>query len=116
MSKLINAGKLDRRVTVLRQGAAVDDGFTRVPGAWASIGSRWASVKPRMGREPVQVGSRAGEAVQSVWMRFDELTRTITAADAIEIEGQRFEIVAPPIEVGRREGIEVLIVAGGPEE
>lgn len=112
----IKAERLDRQVTLLRRGAPVDDGLTRVPGAWASIGTRWASVKPRMGREPVLAGSRAGEAVQSVWMRFDELTRTIVETDAVEIEGRRFEIVAPPIEVGRMQGIEVLIVAGGPEE
>lgn len=112
----IRPGRLDRTVEILRRGPAVDDGRTRVPGGWQAIGTRSASVKPRMGREPVQIGSRAGEAQQSVWLRFDELTRTISSADAVEIDGARFEIIAPPIEIGRREGIELLIVAGGADE
>lgn len=113
---LIRAGRLDRTVELLRRGPSVHDGFTRVPGDWEPLATRSGSVKPRMGREPVQAGTRAGEATQSVWLRFDELTRTLTERDAVEIEGQRFEIVAPPIEIGRRVGIELLIVAGGPAE
>ncbi len=115
MSNPLKTGKLDRRVTVLRRGADVDDGLTRVPGAWATLTTRWGSVQRRSGREPVAAGTRAGEASQSVWLRFDSVTRTITARDAVEIDGQRFEIVAPPIEVGRREGIELLIMAAVPE-
>lgn len=113
---LIQARRLDRRVTLLVQGAAVDDGFTLVPGAWETLAERSASIKPRMGREPVGSGSRAGEAVQSVWLRWDEVTSTLTEQHAVLIGGTHYEIIAPPIEVGRREGIELLVVAGGPAE
>jgi head-tail adaptor len=116
MTALIRTGRLDRRVLLLRRGPSVDDGQTRVPGPWLALGWRSASVRARIGREPVVAGSRAGEATQSVWLRFDELTRTLSETDAVEIEGQHFEIVAPPIEVGRREGMELLVVAAGLEE
>ena len=59
---MIRAERLDRRVSLLRRGAGSDDGLTVVPGAWAVLATRWASIKPRMGREPVQAGTRAGEA------------------------------------------------------
>lgn len=107
---------LNRSVVLLRRGAGVDDGLTIVPGDWAELATRFASVKPKIGREPVLAGERAGEAVQSVWMRRDEVTETLTERDAVEIDGQRHEIVAPPIEVGFREGIELLVVRGGPGE
>lgn len=113
---LIKASRLDRTVTLLRRGAPVDNGRTVVPGAWEILGDRSASVKPRIGREALEHGTRAGEAVQSCWLRHDELTRTLTRRDAVELDGQRYEITAPPIEIGRREGIELLIVAAEPEE
>lgn len=111
MTNPVRTGKLDRRVEIHRHGAAVDDGLTKVPGALALLATRWGWVMLRRGREPVDAGTRAGEATQSVWLRFDSVTRTITEQDVVKIDGQQFEIVAPPIEVGRREGIELLIVA-----
>lgn len=112
MSGLIRGGQLDRRVTILRQGPPTHDGLQNLPGAFAPIGIRSASVRPAMGREAVEHNQKDGRAPVSIWMRFDSLTRTLTETDAIELAGRTYEIVAPPIEVGRGEGIEVLAVAG----
>lgn len=110
----LKAGSLNRRVSILRRGAPVDDGYTTAPAPYEWIGARFASVKPRMGREAVEAGGREARTIMSFWMRRDALARTITADDALELDGVRYEIVAPPIEVGAmREGIEVLAVAGG---
>lgn len=113
---LIRAGKLDRRVTILRRGPIVDDGYQSRPGSLQPIATRSASVKPKMGREPIEAAGREGLTVMSFWMRFDSLTRTIGPSDALELDDLRYEILAPPIQVGRREGIEVLAVAGGHPE
>ena len=51
----------------------------------------------------------AGRAELSVWLRFDPVTRTITERDAIDYSGTRYEIVAPPVEIGRGEGIELFL-------
>lgn len=112
MSGLIRGGQLDRRVTILRQSPPTHDGLQNLPGAFAPIGTRLASVKPAMGRETVEHNQKDGRAPVSIWMRFDALTRTITETDAISLGGRTYEIIAPPIEVGRGEGIEVLAVAG----
>ncbi len=110
---MIHAGKLDRSVTILRRGPEVDDGKQTRPGDWQSFGTRFASVKPRMGREGIEAAGREGRTPMSFWFRFDALTRTLTTDDALELEGERYEIIAPPIELGRRTGIEVLGIAGG---
>lgn len=111
MSGLVRAGQLDRRVTILRQGPPVHDGLQNLPGAFGPIGTRAGSVKPLPGRETVEHMAKVARAPLSVWLRFDSLTRTITARDAVKIDGRRYQIIAPPVEVGRREGIELNVVA-----
>lgn len=115
MSGLIRGGQLDRRVTILRAGPSTHDGFQNLPGALAPIGTRWASVKPAMGRETVEHFQKEGRAPLSIWMRYDSLTSTIVVTDAIQLDGSRYEITAPPIEVGRREGIEMIVVGEAPQ-
>lgn len=109
----MKAGSLDRRVKILRRLPARDDGFATVPGEFALLAERWASVKPRPGSETTEAGGRTGHAVLSFWLRFDRVTRSIGERDALELDGRRFELIAPPLEIGRREGIELLGVAGG---
>lgn len=111
MSGLIRGGSLDRRVTILRQAKSTHDGLQNLPGAFAPIGTRSASVKPVTGRETVENLAKDGRSPVTIWLRFDTLTRSITERDAIEHDGKRYQIVAPPMEVGRREGIELIAVA-----
>lgn len=108
----IASGSLNRRARILRRSTAADDGYGRQPGAWVELASRLCSVKPKMGRETVEGMGRQGVTTMSFWFRFDGTTRTITAQDALELDGVHYEIVAPPIEVGLRAGVEVLAVAG----
>lgn len=108
----IAAGSLNRSARILRRGAAADDGYGSQPGVWVELARRLCSVKPKMGREAVEGMGRQGVTIMSFWFRFDDTTRTITAEDALELDGVHYEIVAPPIEVGLRAGIEVLAVAG----
>lgn len=105
---LIKPGRLDRRVTIQRRGASVHDGYSNKPGAWADVATRWTSIKPARGGEPVEAEGLSGLAVMSFWMRWDSVTSAITERDALVHDGARFEIVAPPMEVGRREGVEIF--------
>jgi head-tail adaptor len=115
VSGLIRGGQLDRRVTILRQGPPTHDGLQNVPGEFAPIGARWASVKPAMGRETVEHFQKDARQPMSIWLRWDALTTSILPTDAIEFDGDRYAIVAPSLEVGRREGIELLVVADIPQ-
>lgn len=113
---MLRSGSLDRRVKILRRAPASDDGYGAQPGEWLAAFRRWASVKPRgsqarEGGEPIVAEGKAGRRVLSVWLRWDSETREITEQHALELDDVRYEIVAPPLELGRREGIELLVVA-----
>ena len=108
----MKAGALDRTVTILRQQPSQHDGYQNKPGAFVAIGSRRASLKPARGREAFsELGTEAYSAM-SLWLRYDRLTRSITAKDAVDVDGRRYQLIAPPMEIGRREGIELVVVAG----
>lgn len=110
---LISAARLDRRVSILRRGDPVDDGRAERPGDWVLIGHRFASMKQRIGREENAAAGSDGVTPTSFWFRFDEMTRGIKTTDAIEYRGERYTILAPAVELGRMEGVEVVARAGG---
>lgn len=103
----MQAGKLDRRVTIWRLGPAIDDGYTTTPG-WEVLGVRWCAVIPQTGREVIEAAGKDGQRTVRFLFRHDSVTSTITEADQLEHDGTRYDITGPAIEIGRREGWEVL--------
>jgi head-tail adaptor len=107
---MIQAGRLDRRVTLLRPGATVDDGYSAAPGPPEVAGRRWASVRAARGGEGFESAQREGRRLLSFWLRWDRLTATIDASWEIEHDGRRHQVTGVS-EIGRREGVELLAVA-----
>lgn len=107
----MRAGKLDRRITIKRPGAAVDDGFGTQPGPLADYAVRWASWQPARGREIFENLGREAKSGGTFWIRYDSLTAAIAETDQVQFEGRLWDIVAIQ-EVGRREGVELVVVAG----
>jgi SPP1 family predicted phage head-tail adaptor len=103
----MKAGALDRRVTILRLGAASDDGYTTTQ-EWIEVGQRWAAFKPQSGREAIEAAGKDGMEAATFHLRHDSLTRSITELDVLEYETRRYAIIAPPVELGRREGLEII--------
>ena len=108
---MLKAGNLDRRVQLLRR-VITHDGLQRVE-SWTLLGTRWASRKPLPGGERGEADGRRSFGRYSLWLRWDGLSRTLTAADAVAIDGRRFELLQPPLEISRREGVELLIEDSG---
>ena len=108
---MLKSGNLDRRVQLLRR-VTTHDGLQRVE-SWVLLGTRWASRKPLPGGERGEADTRRSFARYSLWLRRDSLTRTLTSADSVGIDGERFELIQPPLEVQRREGIELLVEGTG---
>ncbi|MFI8667150.1 head-tail adaptor protein [Qipengyuania sp. NPDC077410] len=111
MSGKLRAGALDRQITLLKPGELIDDGYTTKPGVPVIAGKRRASVKVEKGGEQFQSEQLRGKRVMSVWLRSDILTRSIAENWQVQYEGRTFDLVAPPMEVGRREGVELMIEA-----
>lgn len=113
---ILRSGNLDRLVDLLEYMPGEDDGYGEGPGEWSAFETRWCSVKPKMGREAVNAAGRDGLRVMSFWFRWDSVTASLTEAHGLLFDGQRYELTAPPIEIGRRDGIEVLAVAAALEQ
>ena len=107
----MKSGSLDRRITLLRR-ELTHDGLQRVE-TWTTLGNRWASRKPMPGGERSEGEGRRSFGRYSLWLRWDSLSSTLTAADAVAIDGQRYELLQPPLEIGRREGVELLVEGTG---
>lgn len=109
---LLQAGKLDRKVTINRPTWTRDEGNERVPGE-PDTTTRWASVRPAPGTERFQDAETAAAAPMRFVFRWeDDLVRV---TDSITHDGRDYA-VASVTEIGRREGIEVLATARGETE
>lgn len=106
----MKAGALDRAVVIQRQGAAVDDGFTMQPGAWATLATRKAQRITSLGREVFEQQGVDAEVPMTFVLRDDSVTRTITPKDRVSFSGRFYDIKAVS-EIGRRRGIEIVGVA-----
>lgn len=107
----MKAGSLDRRITILRTGAPVDDGYTTQPGAETAFITRSASWKPANGREVFENQGREAKAGGTFWLRWDNETRTIAATDRVLSDDRHWDILSVT-EVGRHEGVELIVAAG----
>jgi hypothetical protein len=110
----MKAGPLDRRVSILREGPAVDDGYTMVPGGLGLLATRWASWKPATRAEQFENAGNEAKLGGTFWLRSDSTTRHIVETDKVVHDGRTYDILGLS-EIGRREGIE-LLVAGNDEE
>jgi head-tail adaptor len=106
----MEAGRLDRRITILRT-FLVDDGYSSAPGAPAVFISRAAEFQPQSDAEKQR--SDELQATQAAWfrVRYDSQTATIDARDTLEFEGRVWQITGVKPLPGRREGFEITAVA-----
>lgn len=108
----MQAGKLDRRVAIYRPGDPVDDGYTETR-PMALLDTRWCQVIPMSGREVIEAAGKDGERMTRFRFRWDEVTSTLSETDELEDGGVRYAITGPMIEIGRREGVEVVAASVG---
>lgn len=106
----MKAGKLDRRVTIMRGGAPVDDGYTSQPGALTTYAVRWAAWVPATRKEQFENAVNQGKAGGFFHLRSDSETRAILTTDKLEYNGQVFDILGVS-ELGRDDGVELLVAA-----
>lgn len=108
MNRLVDAGKLDRRVAIIRAGAPTRNGHGEaIPGADVET-ERWASVRPAPGTERFRSGETAAEAPMRFVFRW--AVDLVRVTDRLRHDGRTYA-VSSVTEIGRREGLEVLAVA-----
>lgn len=109
----MDAGRLDRRVTLQRATTAADAYGERVQ-TWADLATVWAE-KIESGRLVAREQADAGEARVALArrkfrIRWSETVAVIDASDRLLFEGDAYDILGVT-ELGRREGLEIECTA-----
>lgn len=101
-----NLGRLDRRVTLLSP-LETRDAAGGVSTAWVNVGTFWAQFLPQPGREIQQAGQKLALAAATFRLRW----RQVTAKWRVLLGADVYELLAPPVEVGRREYLDLVCAA-----
>ena len=107
---MIDAGELDRRVTILH-APAVDDGLSTVDGAFVPIGKRWAKMTPVSDGEQIRAAQVGQSLTARFLMRRDSLTAQIDGTYRLTCEDRTYEVTGAKEARGRAVGIEITAVA-----
>lgn len=102
----MDAGKLDRRITLQRYGVTYDE-WNQPTEGWADLGKRWASKEDVSDGEKIRAGQVGASISTRFRVRYDGLTSTITAADRLVCEGIEYAIAGTKEGDGRRREIEI---------
>lgn len=101
----MKAGDLDRRISIERYSTTYNDDNEPTEG-WAEVGKRWASKKDVSDGEKVRAAEVGATVTTRFQLRWDSLTKTLTASDRIVCDGMTYDIAGTK-ELGRREGVEI---------
>lgn len=85
-------GRMRDRITVEREGAPVDDGYTTVPGGWAQWCKASAAVFYGNGSEQRQAAQEGASQSASFEVSATSKTRAISVKDRIQFDGALWDI------------------------
>jgi SPP1 family predicted phage head-tail adaptor len=99
------AGKLDRRLTLLRASQG-DDGLQTVEGDFEPVGTVWAQRTDISDGERSRASGVTATATTRFQVRYSASTARLTVTNRVREGGQEFDIVGIK-ELGRRVGFEI---------
>ena len=100
----MQAGRLNRRVTLQSPSQSVDEIGQPIPG-WTDVATVWGDVRLRSGLESVKAGTVVSTVQASVRIRY----RTgITAGMRLLVDSVAYGIVAVQPDVGGREYVDLV--------
>jgi SPP1 family predicted phage head-tail adaptor len=106
---VLNAGDLDRRITIQR-ATETRDAFNNPIPSWSALATLWASKEDVRDSERLAAQELGADITTRFRIRWSELAETISPLDRILFGDRIFEIVAVK-EISRREGIEISATA-----
>lgn len=105
----MQAGKLDRRITIQRAVTTRDE-FNAPIETWADVMTVWASYEPVSDGERFRAGERAAEISARFQIRYSSASSAITAMDRLVFDRRTYAITHIK-EIGRRVGLELTAVS-----
>jgi SPP1 family predicted phage head-tail adaptor len=85
----MDAGELDRRVTIQRQ-TETDDGLATVPGSWADLVTVWAKLMPVSGQEKLAAAQNSSFSLRRFKIRKPSIV--LTTKDRLVFEDDGHDI------------------------
>ena len=105
----MRAGKLDRKIDVLRASTS-RNGFNEEVAAWEPLARVWAEAVPISDGERRRAGETLSSKKFRFTIRYSSQVYTVDPRDRIRYDGRIFDINGVK-DVGRREGIEITATA-----
>ena len=105
----MDAGNLDRRVTIIRRAAGVN-AFNEPVDTWAPHITVWASMKPISDGERLRAGETLAQTACRFVIRYSCGSAAVDPRDRLIFDGREYEINGCK-ELGRREYIEITATA-----
>ena len=110
-SRLKGGGVLDRRITIERYGVTYDE-YNQPTEGWTELAKRWAEKKDVSDGEKLRAAQVGASLSTRFVVRYDSITKTITAADRIVYEDKTYTIVGIKEGEGRRRSLEITATTG----
>ncbi len=101
----MNAGDLDRRVTV-RRATVTRGAFNEVTSAWADFVTVWAAKAEISDSERVRAAQTGARMTVRFTVRWSPDMASVTPKDQLVCEGRCYDITHPPKEIGRQVWLE----------
>lgn len=108
----MDAGTLDRRITLLR--AVAFDGDLEPEVVWTPLAEVWAAFAPVRDDERVRAAAVGATLTARFTIRWAPDWADLSPADRLTFDGALYGISAVK-EVGRREGLEITATAHAPQ-
>lgn len=105
----LGAGRLDRRLTILR-GSKSKDGYNADVLTWAPIASVWAMAIPVQDAERLRAGEVLGARSYRFTIRYSSTVALVDHRDRLRYDGALYDINGVK-EVNRREFLEITATA-----
>lgn len=101
---MMQAGLLNRRVTLQAPGTTQDELGQPIPG-WTDVATLWADIRMKSGLESIKAGAQVSVVQASIRVRY---RAGITAGMRLTHNLQAFNIVAVMPDVGGREYVDLV--------
>jgi len=105
----MDAGRLDRRILLMR-GAAGTDSFNEPVLTWSALATVWAMAEPVKDGERLSAGQMLAGKLTRFTIRYSSEVADIDPKDRVAFDGRTYDILGVK-EIGRREYLEITAEA-----
>lgn len=106
----MDAGRLDRRVSLLRASTLSTNDFNEAVTTWRVLASVAANVVPVSDGERIRAGETLSSMMSRFTIRYSSTVADLDPRDRISYDGRQYDIRGVK-EVGRREFLEITAAA-----